>query len=276
MATCSGLLPGNAVAVHDIEESAIFGTTLGMSGQGSATRAGTACTCVPSTRCALPARSQRPSRTGTITDGIMHALVTHDMPFVLTGSIRDDGPLPEVITDALAAQDAMRAHAVQGDDGDPDRHRAARDRDGEHAPRVRHAGRTARARARDDLRRLGGVRREQAERTAARTRRSVSSPTRRTSCTSSDLCLEREIDQRGMASAAIRRRRRLADRAMTDESRDRFLAGIATQIPVPSGSPSAPVRRDPAGRGRERCRRGSPSSGTTEPSRSRRTDGAAS
>jgi hypothetical protein len=50
---------------------------------------------------------------GTITDGIMHALVTKNVPFVLTGSIRDDGPLPDVITDALVAQDAMRAHAIK-------------------------------------------------------------------------------------------------------------------------------------------------------------------
>ncbi|CAA9351088.1 MAG: Uncharacterized protein MJ1480, partial [uncultured Gemmatimonadaceae bacterium] len=55
-----------------------------------------------------------------------------------------------------------RAHD-EGDDGHPRRHGAARDRDGEHAPRVRHrAGRRA-PRARDDLRRLVGVRREQAQ-----------------------------------------------------------------------------------------------------------------
>ena len=33
------------------------------------------------------------------------------VPFVLTGSIRDDGPLPDVITDSMAGQDAMREHA---------------------------------------------------------------------------------------------------------------------------------------------------------------------
>jgi hypothetical protein len=43
----------------------------------------------------------------------MHALVKRNVPFVLTGSIRDDGPLPEVITDTLAGQDAMRRHTVQ-------------------------------------------------------------------------------------------------------------------------------------------------------------------
>ncbi len=39
----------------------------------------------------------------------MHALVTHGKKFVLVGSVRDDGPLPEVITDVLAGQRAMRS-----------------------------------------------------------------------------------------------------------------------------------------------------------------------
>ena len=46
---------------------------------------------------------------GLITGGIMHACVTTPIPFVLAGSIRDDGPLPDVITDVVAAADAMRA-----------------------------------------------------------------------------------------------------------------------------------------------------------------------
>jgi hypothetical protein len=52
-------------------------------------------------------------KTGIITDGIMYECVKNDIPFVLTGSIRDDGPLPDVITDALAGQDAMRAHTIK-------------------------------------------------------------------------------------------------------------------------------------------------------------------
>jgi hypothetical protein len=43
----------------------------------------------------------------------MHALVTNRVPFVLAGSIRDDGPLPEVLSDTLAAQDAMRERTAQ-------------------------------------------------------------------------------------------------------------------------------------------------------------------
>jgi hypothetical protein len=38
----------------------------------------------------------------------MHALVTYGVPYILAGSIRDDGPLPEVITDVVEAQDKMR------------------------------------------------------------------------------------------------------------------------------------------------------------------------
>ena len=44
-------------------------------------------------------------------DGIVYALEKKHIPYVLAGSIRDDGPLPEVIADAYRAQDAMRTHA---------------------------------------------------------------------------------------------------------------------------------------------------------------------
>ena len=104
------LLAGNAVAVHDIEAS-IFGTTLGMTGAGKASAGGHGLhmRAINAVRRAgsIPAAVEQ----GIITDGIMHALVTSKVPFVLTGSIRDDGPLPEVITDAIASQDAMRTHA---------------------------------------------------------------------------------------------------------------------------------------------------------------------
>jgi len=52
-------------------------------------------------------------RQSLVTSGIMHALVTQGVPFVLAGSIRDDGPLPEVLSDTLAAQDAMREFTAQ-------------------------------------------------------------------------------------------------------------------------------------------------------------------
>jgi lysine-ketoglutarate reductase/saccharopine dehydrogenase-like protein (TIGR00300 family) len=105
-------LAGNAVAVHDIEAS-IFGTTLGMTGSGQASAGGHGLhmRAINHVRAAgsIPAAVEQ----GIITDGIMHALVRHGVPFVLCGSIRDDGPLPEVYTDILAAQDAMKMHTTR-------------------------------------------------------------------------------------------------------------------------------------------------------------------
>jgi lysine-ketoglutarate reductase/saccharopine dehydrogenase-like protein (TIGR00300 family) len=106
------LLAGNAVAVHDIEAS-IFGTTLGMSGEGKATQGGHGLHMRAINKVRAAGSIAAAVANGTIKDGIMHACVTTNTPFVLTGSIRDDGPLPEVITDAVAAQDAMRAHAIK-------------------------------------------------------------------------------------------------------------------------------------------------------------------
>ena len=45
---------------------------------------------------------------GVLNDGIMYECVRHDVPFLLAGSIRDDGPLPDVVTDVIAAQRQMR------------------------------------------------------------------------------------------------------------------------------------------------------------------------
>jgi hypothetical protein len=53
---------------------------------------------------------------GTITDGIMHACVTASASYILAGSIRDDGPLPDVVSDTLEAQRLMRAEVRQGVD----------------------------------------------------------------------------------------------------------------------------------------------------------------
>ena len=50
---------------------------------------------------------------GVLTGGIMHALVTQDKEFVLVGSVRDDGPLPDVYTDVIEGQRAMRAAAAR-------------------------------------------------------------------------------------------------------------------------------------------------------------------
>ena len=106
------LLAGNAVAVHDIEAS-IYGTTLGMTKTGEITQGGHGLHMRAINRVRAAGSIAAAVEAGIITDGIMFSCVTHKIPFVLTGSIRDDGPLPDVITDALAAQDEMRKHAIK-------------------------------------------------------------------------------------------------------------------------------------------------------------------
>ncbi len=106
------LLAGNAVAVHDIEAS-IFGTTLGITRTGVATEGGHGLHMRAINKVRAAGSIAEAVKQGIVKDGIMHALVTNKVPFVLTGSIRDDGPLPEVITDALAAQDAMKRHTTK-------------------------------------------------------------------------------------------------------------------------------------------------------------------
>jgi len=105
-------LAGNAVAVHDIEAS-IFGTTLGMTRTGVATEGGHGAHMRAINKVRAAGSIAKAVEQGIVKDGIMHALVTNNVPFVLTGSIRDDGPLPEVITDSVAGQDAMKRHTTK-------------------------------------------------------------------------------------------------------------------------------------------------------------------
>lgn len=108
---CQALLAGNALATHDLE-AACFRTGLG---QDIYTQA-----LMPKGHYHHLMTLNQARRAGSmrkliadldIRDGIMQACVRRNVPFVLAGSIRDDGPLPEVIPDVYAAQDAMRVHA---------------------------------------------------------------------------------------------------------------------------------------------------------------------
>jgi lysine-ketoglutarate reductase/saccharopine dehydrogenase-like protein (TIGR00300 family) len=106
------VLAGNAVAVHDIE-AAIYGTTLGMTNTGRPTDGGHGLHMRAINQVRAAGSIGTAVKAGLIRSGIMHALVTHDVPFVLAGSIRDDGPLPGVIHSSVEAQDAMREHTVR-------------------------------------------------------------------------------------------------------------------------------------------------------------------
>lgn len=104
------LLTGNALAVHDIE-NALFGTSLGvdlerglpiyeghknhMKAINTVRRCGSIEATVSS---------------GILKSGIMYECVNYKVPYVLAGSIRDDGPLPETLMDLVRAQDAYAKH----------------------------------------------------------------------------------------------------------------------------------------------------------------------
>ncbi len=107
------LFCGNALAAHDMEAS-LFGTSLGYSlGVGRSVPHGHEHHLRTINRVRGLGSIQKAVDTGMIKDGIMAACVRKKVSMVLAGTIRDDGPLPGVITDALKAQEAMRA-AIHG------------------------------------------------------------------------------------------------------------------------------------------------------------------
>jgi lysine-ketoglutarate reductase/saccharopine dehydrogenase-like protein (TIGR00300 family) len=109
---CHGLITGNAVGVHDVE-AALYGTTLGMMADGSGTAGGHATHMRAINEVKKAGSIQALVDAGKLKGGIMHALTVTRTPYVLAGSIRDDGPLPETIPSALDAQGAMRELTVK-------------------------------------------------------------------------------------------------------------------------------------------------------------------
>jgi arginine dihydrolase len=100
------LLAGNALAVHDIEV-ALSGTSLGIDlNSGSPVEHGHRNHMRAINAIRRAGGIANAVQSGVLTSGIMHACHTHNVPYLLAGSIRDDGPLPETIMDLVAAQDA--------------------------------------------------------------------------------------------------------------------------------------------------------------------------
>ncbi len=103
------LFAGNALAVHDIEQ-ALYGTSLGVHLEhGLPVEAGHRHHLLAINRIRHEGGIEAAVRNGVLSSGIMHACVKHSVPVVLAGSVRDDGPLPEVYTDMVEAQRAMAA-----------------------------------------------------------------------------------------------------------------------------------------------------------------------
>ena len=99
-----GVLAGNALAVHDIEY-ATLGTSLGMNVHDATLAYRGHRNHMETINAVFRAGSiANMVKTKKLTRGIMYQCVKNKIPFVLAGSIRDDGPLPDVITDVAEAQ----------------------------------------------------------------------------------------------------------------------------------------------------------------------------
>lgn len=107
------LFAGNALATHDIEQ-AFFSTSLGVQlEKGDIVEAGHEHHLRAINRIRRAGGIRAAVEKGILTSGIMHACVEQGVDYVLCGSIRDDGPLPDVITDVIESQRVMR-EKIQG------------------------------------------------------------------------------------------------------------------------------------------------------------------
>lgn len=109
------LLTGNALPVHDIELN-MFGTSLGVDlSRGIGIHGGHTHHLRAINRVRAAGSIAAAVEQGVITDGVMHACVKNNVDYVLAGSIRDDGPLPDTIFDLLKAQTEYAAAIEDAD-----------------------------------------------------------------------------------------------------------------------------------------------------------------
>lgn len=106
---------GNALATHDIE-NALYGTSLGVCVKtGEVVSRGHTHHMRAINEINGSGSIKEAVEDGTLKKGIMYECVKNEVPYVLAGSIRDDGPLPDVITDVIEAQEIMRESAKDVD-----------------------------------------------------------------------------------------------------------------------------------------------------------------
>jgi lysine-ketoglutarate reductase/saccharopine dehydrogenase-like protein (TIGR00300 family) len=100
---------GNGFATHDLESN-VLGTSLGVSvDEGTPSEGGHANHLRVINEIRRHGSIAAAVEAGYVDGGVMFECVRRDIPFVLAGSLRDDGPLPDVVPDVLEAADAMRA-----------------------------------------------------------------------------------------------------------------------------------------------------------------------
>jgi lysine-ketoglutarate reductase/saccharopine dehydrogenase-like protein (TIGR00300 family) len=106
---------GNGFAVMDIEKQ-FFGTTLGMDEKtGRVLRRGYKSHLIAINEICKAGNIKKAVDKRILKGGVVYECVKRNIPFVIGGSLRDDGPLPDTITDVMEAQDEMRKHAQKAD-----------------------------------------------------------------------------------------------------------------------------------------------------------------
>src|SRR5262245_42792336 len=103
------LLAGNALAVHDAEQ-AIYGTSLGVDLEtGRAIEGGHRHHMRAINAICRAGGLRQAVETGVLTSGVMYECIRHGVDYVLAGSVRDDGPLPDTVVNLVDAQDRYAA-----------------------------------------------------------------------------------------------------------------------------------------------------------------------
>ena len=115
MGYCQAVFTGNGFAVMDIEKQ-LFGTTLGMDKDtGRIYKGGYRHHLVAINEIWKAGGIRQAIEKGILKGGVMYECVKNNIPYVIAGSIRDDGPLPDTITDVMVAQDEMRKYVRKAD-----------------------------------------------------------------------------------------------------------------------------------------------------------------
>jgi lysine-ketoglutarate reductase/saccharopine dehydrogenase-like protein (TIGR00300 family) len=115
MGYVQALFTGNGFSVMDVEKQ-LFGTTLGMDEKtGKVLRSGYKSHLIAINEIHKAGSVRQAVEKGVLKSGILYECVKNNIPFVIGGSLRDDGPLPDTITDVMKAQDEMRKYVQKAD-----------------------------------------------------------------------------------------------------------------------------------------------------------------
>ncbi|MEA3254794.1 MAG: TIGR00300 family protein [Candidatus Altiarchaeota archaeon] len=115
MGYVQAIFTGNGFAVMDIEKQ-LFGTTLGMDEKtGRVLKRGYKSHLVAINEIRKAGSIKKAVEKGIIKGGVAYECIKKNIPFVIGGSVRDDGPLPDTMTDVIEAQDEMRKHVQKAD-----------------------------------------------------------------------------------------------------------------------------------------------------------------